>query len=706
MSEKRNCSNCGVVETTYWNENTLSCGYCGRPLPKSEKEEIVNKESEEVQMNKNMSKEESIRKIFDDHEWELKSLQKSHVIGRGIPSELLKNAVIENKLPSRAKIYLLIETDDSILIPDNDYTVFTDEGISINDVETFEGEPIFYKYADIESVEYSNGIFIFKLEDDSEDEIGDHFFVPEESQRRSYSKTIVEIINKLAKLFVNEDNMYRDELEKFSEEKEFQKVIEITQKYLMANGNDAAFSSYSYFKKAEAEFFLEQYENSLDSLNIALDSIEKDHPLNLRIRYLESQIYYCLGDSKVACQSLLIASNSTEDKNQKNAIEKEYFEIYDEFLKEFSELEREDRKLIFIDDSIEYISDYYCTFLKRSYPEGLVFPVGHPIENQFYMLHPYIENQYIPLQHYENILFQDKVRELCYILQCLGATSIEIESLKGNSVESIQNSSLNFSGGASFKIHSGSVSTSQNINSESYRNQLSQLSTKQKFTPTKKPYLPESLIWFSHETEWQQVYQQRMNGNLNSFSLVLRNQFSNLNKKNTLTKIKAEYENLIIKLKGGFSQGFESQFSEDGFTEWKLEVHFAPVSELNDDTQKLEAKPTSSNFTKPEEDYMELVEDAYEDNQISSDERKLLDKKLEKLGIPKNRASELEQIVFQKVLKLSEKEQEYLELYQDSFEDKLISEDEKKLLNKRREKFGITPERAKEIAAFVERDKK
>ena len=278
--------------------------------------------------------------------------------------------------------------------------------------------------------------------------------------------------------------------------------------------------------------------------------------------------------------------------------------------------------------------------------------------------------------------------------------SITIESVKGSSVDSIANSDINFKADAEIKIHSGGGSRNIKTDSENNSKSRNQLSTKQKFTPTKKPYLPESLIWYNHEPEWQQIYQQRMNGNLDSYSISTKNQFSQFNKENEFEKIKAEYENLIVKVGAEFTKKISKQFQEEGFTEWKIEVDFTPVSELKEENFR-QVSLAESSLTKEEEDYIDMFKDAFEDDGVSSDERKLLDKKRDKLNIPPQRAEELEKIAIKSVSNFTEQEEEYIDMLKDSYEDGKISDDEKKLLNKRRDKLGISVDRANELEKIV-----
>ena len=59
--------------------------------------------------------------------------------------------------------------------------------------------------------------------------------------------------------------------------------------------------------------------------------------------------------------------------------------------------------------------------------------MGHPVVNQLYVGHPYIPSKYIPFENYELELIEDKIREFSQIMQYLGATEINIESVNSSS---------------------------------------------------------------------------------------------------------------------------------------------------------------------------------------------------------------------------------------------------------------------------------
>ena len=102
-------------------------------------------------------------------------------------------------------------------------------------------------------------------------------------------------------------------------------------------------------------------------------------------------------------------------------------------------------------------------------------------------------------------------------------------------------------------------------------------------------------------------------------------------------------------------------------------------------------------YLNEEKEYLEEVKICLEeDNEISPRERRLLDRLRYKLNIPEERAKELEESL--KAPQLTEDEQEYLEEYKLCLEeDGEISSKERRLLDRLRDKLGISVERAKEL---------
>ena len=88
-----------------------------------------------------------------------------------------------------------------------------------------------------------------------------------------------------------------------------------------------------------------------------------------------------------------------------------------------------------------------------------------------------------------------------------------------------------------------------------------------------------------------------------------------------------------------------------------------------------------------------------EDYEVSNKERRLLNRLRERLGISAQRAEELEASLI--VTQLAENEQEYLDEYKACMEEGEISPHEKRLIDKLRVKLGISENRARKIESRI-----
>lgn len=99
-----------------------------------------------------------------------------------------------------------------------------------------------------------------------------------------------------------------------------------------------------------------------------------------------------------------------------------------------------------------------------------------------------------------------------------------------------------------------------------------------------------------------------------------------------------------------------------------------------------------------EEEYLEMYNEYAADGEVSARDRRMLEKFRIRLGISEERAQELEASC--SMPELTEDEQEYLEMYKEYAIDGVVSERDRKMLNKMRNRMGISEERAKEIEAM------
>lgn len=111
-----------------------------------------------------------------------------------------------------------------------------------------------------------------------------------------------------------------------------------------------------------------------------------------------------------------------------------------------------------------------------------------------------------------------------------------------------------------------------------------------------------------------------------------------------------------------------------------------------------DAKRTDG-LSEAEQEYLDELKACLEDDaEISLRERRLLERLRTNLGISEARATELEASLSQPVL--TEAEKEYLSEYQECATDGIISDKERRLLDKLRNVLGISEERAKKLESI------
>lgn len=133
-----------------------------------------------------------------------------------------------------------------------------------------------------------------------------------------------------------------------------------------------------------------------------------------------------------------------------------------------------------------------------------------------------------------------------------------------------------------------------------------------------------------------------------------------------------------------------------------LEAAAEKVQELKKSSlPSFKESPVGANvLSEGESEYLtELKACLEEDGKISSKERRLLNRLRERLGISEKRAEELEASLLKP--ELTEEEQEYLDEYKACIEEGELSPKEIRLLNRLRMSLGISEERAREIETFI-----
>ena len=383
-------------------------------------------------------------------------------------------------------------------------------------------------------------------------------------------------------------------------------------------------------------------------------------------------------------------------------------ENYTKYVQNFETLPYQERKVITMTNT-DYLfkSDNLTLLWMNNLPAEIKFPITHPKKDHTYICHPYDNRLYLPIEDYEEVLLNDRINEYCYLMQCLGATTIRIQNKKEESLNEHRESARNIHGGGSYKMLEASGNYETNSKKGEGRNSKYTFAREQHFNPSKKPYIPDGLIWFPHEVSWQRLATQRMSGGILKYSESVSSSENRVVTSNELQDINAEVKALFTKMKGGVKRESNYEISMNEDQEWEIFVEFKPIEEFDASMdfsdiaetvqiEEVEGSPDSI-FTEEEKQYMDEVRYMLEDDdKIDEKESHLLERFRQKFNLSEDRANELKNILLSAV-DLNSQELEYLKEYETFIQDGEIKERERRLLNRVANLLGISEDRALEI---------
>ncbi len=299
-------------------------------------------------------------------------------------------------------------------------------------------------------------------------------------------------------------------------------------------------------------------------------------------------------------------------------------------------------------------------FTLKQYPQEMRFPKGHPQANTLYMAHPADDLLYIPCDNSEKVLFDEKIRELMGVLTDLGATEISYRFLQG--ADSSADIEQDWSANA--EVHVPKVGVSTNVNNS--RSSNANMSTKKgewqtrTLKPTKKPFVNENRKWLQICPEWQSFIHDRLSAGLleSTWRYTSSEVIGLTNDKRT--EINASVDYLMTSVKGGGHLHTKEVFNTSNEYEIEITARFKPLEEFEGDTPAIQQ---SNKLTTQEQSFKEeVIFCLEEDGTLSDTDRKYLERKRVKLGLTEERANE---IIEQLLPRLTSEEQEYLETYKE-----------------------------------------
>jgi len=334
-------------------------------------------------------------------------------------------------------------------------------------------------------------------------------------------------------------------------------------------------------------------------------------------------------------------------------------------------------------------------FNSSNVPNCINFYDNMPLNNELYVGHPYNPSVYIPYNQAEDILFQDKIQEFCYILQQLGAEEITITSLKGRKINETNNKKEELEvaanagrfGNASLNIDSSTSNLMDRTSHEQY-------DVKYVYDPIDMPEMPSETIWYQNQPKWQRLAQSRIDGNTLEYTECISSKLTFFTSSSEKEDIKAKLKVLMANIEGRSYEEEEKQLREETETIWRVSVKFRSKKLLQEKSQS--RNTISSTLIYKEKEFLNEVRFCIEDDGIiDNSEQIFLNKTREKLGLTEERAKELQESLLKP--QFTENEKEYINALSELMTDGQIPESAQRIVERFRNLYEIDEQRANEI---------
>lgn len=334
-------------------------------------------------------------------------------------------------------------------------------------------------------------------------------------------------------------------------------------------------------------------------------------------------------------------------------------------------------------------------FNSSNVPNCINFYDNMPLNNELYVGHPYNPSVYIPYNQAEDILFQDKIQEFCYILQQLGAEEITITSLKGRKINETNNKKEEVEvaanagrfGNASLNIDSSTSNLMDRTSHEQY-------DVKYVYDPIDMPKVPSETIWYQNQPKWQRIVQSRIDGNTLEWTECISSKLKFFTSSSEKEDIKAKLKVLMANIEGRSYKEEEKQLKEETETIWRVSVKFRSKKLLQEKSQS--RNTISSTLTDTEKEFLNEVRFCIEDDGvIDNSEQIFLNKTREKFGLTEERAKELQESLLKP--QFTENEKKYINALSELMIDGQIPESAQRIVERFRNLYEIDEQRANEI---------
>lgn len=229
-----------------------------------------------------------------------------------------------------------------------------------------------------------------------------------------------------------------------------------------------------------------------------------------------------------------------------------------------------DRRTVFMQDDLPNETPKSFVGAREEWMSALTFAQGHPKLDVMYIVHPLKEGEYLPLAELDALLNEEKRHEFFTLVRALGARHIKYRNLV--TTESHQNDKASKSASNSTtgtpaampNLSAGNGISGEQTTIQSQSSQASSdLYVESEYEPKSAPHIPEGLVWYDSQLDWQRLAADCLESGLKSTRFELktsrREYFSQSEEKSVQKEISAVYSGLKVTNVSGFSTSKESK---------------------------------------------------------------------------------------------------------------------------------------------------
>lgn len=278
----------------------------------------------------------------------------------------------------------------------------------------------------------------------------------------------------------------------------------------------------------------------------------------------------------------------------------------------------------------------------------------------------------------------------------MGATSITVGYQQFNVSESESYANTNALAAVGMKFYSAQASVNQQETNKFMQSLGQSLNLHQTYNPFQQPFIPDNLIWYPQEPTWQRLVEQRLRGSITSHTESIETNKTQVINNDSLSEIQAELQVLLSNANLEISTSTSETLKQHDNVVLQIHVEFAPLWSLGQ-TEYQEIPNQVSELTENEQEYLEMFQETLADGNgsITNSSRKLLSKFANRLGITAHRATQLEQMYLPS---FTTEEKEFIEEVRTVIdEDGELTNMSLRLLYKLATKLGISEQRAEEL---------